>query len=122
MLIMKVLLQLNFFPIFLSIKHVEMLEKFLNPRSLNFGEEEFKVYWCTLFIHIVNLNNWNQRSLNNGGDPMQLKNKVRLWQNLVEIGKHFDIFSFQKLNNYTNSHLPFSNLENVQGEGLKIEP
>jgi hypothetical protein len=53
---------------------------------------------------------------------MQLKTKVRLWQNLVEIGKHFDIFSFQKLNNYTNSHLPFSNLENVQGEGLKFEP
>jgi hypothetical protein len=53
---------------------------------------------------------------------MQLKNKVRLWQNLVEIGKHFDIFSFQKLNNYTNSRLLFSNLENVQGEGLKFEP
>jgi hypothetical protein len=33
---MKVLLQLNFFPSFLSIKHVEMLEKFLNPQSLNF--------------------------------------------------------------------------------------
>lgn len=99
-----------------------MLEKFLNPQSLNFLEEEFKVYWCTLFIHIVNLNNWNQRSLNNGGDPMQLKNKVRLWQNLVEIEKHLDIFSFQKLNNYTNAHLSFSNLENVQGEGLKFEP
>jgi hypothetical protein len=33
MLIMKVLLQLNFFPSFLSIKHVEMLEKFLTPKA-----------------------------------------------------------------------------------------
>jgi hypothetical protein len=41
---------------------------------------------------------------------------------LVEIGKHFDMFSFQKLNNYTNSCLLFSNLENVQREGLKFEP
>lgn len=53
---------------------------------------------------------------------MQLKNKVRLWQNLVEIGKHFDIFSFQKLNNYTNSCLLFSNLEYVKWEGLNLEP
>jgi hypothetical protein len=33
MLIMKVLVQLNFFPSFLSIKHVEMLAKFFNPKA-----------------------------------------------------------------------------------------